>query len=222
MAVSGCSKIPGHDHGRQATPGGEANEQGHGHGNPADLQSYLARLEDPERAEWQKPDKVVAALAVEPGSVACDIGAGPGYFSLRLAKAVGERGTVYAVDVDPQILAVLRDRIAEAGARNVTPVLGLSADSLVPRSACDLILIVNTLHHFPEPVAYLKALQHRLKVGGRLVNIDFHKRPTPVGPPLESRIDREGFLAMAKEAGFEVTREHELLPHQYFVELVHR
>src|ERR1700674_34877 len=93
------------------------------HGNPDDLQDYIAKMEDPARAEWQKPDEVLRALGVGPSQVVCDIGAGPGYFALRAAKKGAQ---VFAVDVEPRILEALRKRIAESGLRNVTPVFALN------------------------------------------------------------------------------------------------
>lgn len=219
MAIIGCSKNQPHDH-TDVSNGHIAEHREHNHGNPADLERYIARLESPDRAEWQKPDEVVARLALAEGSVACEIGAGPGYFSLRLANAVGDAGSVYAVEVEPRILAVLRERIETSTVRNVIPILGLVDDPLLPMEVCDLILVVNTLHHFPQPVTYLKRLRRSLKRDGRIVNIDFHKRPTPMGPPLELRVDRVDFLSIANQAGLAVSAEHDLLEHQYFVELV--
>lgn len=189
------------------------------HGNPADLQEYIAKMEAPDREEWQKPAQVLQALALNPGQVACDIGSGPGYFALRLARAVGEGGLVYAVDVEPRILAVLRDRIEKSGARNVVPVLSLPGDPLLPRAACDLILIVDTFHHFPDPVAYLRRLTGSLREGGQLVNVDFHKRELPVGPGLDHKVSREEFLAKARAAGLVLQSEHSFLPYQYFLVL---
>lgn len=226
MTTSACTSHGTHAHVPTETASGHQpghHHGGHGsHGNPEDIGAYVARLEDPERDSWQKPDEVVTALRLAPGSVACDIGAGPGYFSLRLAKAVGETGTVYAVDVEPRILAVLGERIAQSGARNVVPVLSLPDEPLLPAGSCDLVLIVNTLHHFSSPAVYLQRLTRVLKSGARVVNIDFHKRTTPMGPPLEERIARADFVAMADQAGFRVATEHDLLEHQYFIELVPR
>ncbi|MGZ6125048.1 MAG: class I SAM-dependent methyltransferase, partial [Myxococcales bacterium] len=135
-------------------------EKGHHgrHGNPEDLDAYIARMEEPGRAEWQKPDEVLRVLAVKRGEVACDIGTGPGYFALRIARVVGETGGVYAVDVEPRILDALRQRLQGSGLRNVTPVLALADDPLLPPRACDLILIVDTYHHFPDGPAYLRRL----------------------------------------------------------------
>ena len=197
-----------------------AHQAHHGtHGNPEHLDAYIAKMEEPGRAQWQKPDEVVAALRLEPGQVACDIGAGPGYFSLRLARAVGEAGHVFAADVEPRMLEVLRQRIQSAGSRNLTPVLALPDDPLLPRAACDLILIVDTWHHFPDGPAYLRALAKSLRPGGRVANIDFHKRELPLGPPPESKISREAFLEDARRAGFVLAAEHSFLPYQYFLVL---
>jgi ubiquinone/menaquinone biosynthesis C-methylase UbiE len=176
-------------------------------------------MEEPSRAVWQKPDEVVRALGLRPGQAACDVGAGPGYFSLRLARAVGKAGHVYAVDVEPRILAVLRDRVRSSKARNVTPVLSLPDDALLPAASCDLILIVDTYHHFPDGPEYLRRLMRALRPGGRIANVDFHKRELPVGPPPEHKVAREAFLANAAAAGLRLVQEHTFLPYQYFVVL---
>ena len=158
------------------------------HGNPADLSSYIERLEAPDRATWQLPDQVVAALALRPGQVVADLGAGPGYFTLRLAHQVGRRGRVFAVDVEPAILAVLRDRISAQGAGGITPVLGLPDDPLLPPASCDRVLSVNAYHHYPDRPAALRRMAKLLRRGGRLAVIDFHKRETPMGPPVSERV----------------------------------
>ena len=200
---------------------GSSSDQHHKdrHGNPADLAGYIARMEEPSRAEWQKPDEVVRALGLRAGQVACDVGAGPGYFSLRLAGAVGDAGHVYAVDAEPRILTVLRERLRDSGARNLTPVLSLPDDALLPPASCDLILIVDTYHHFPDGPAYLRRLARALKPEGRIANLDFHKRELPVGPPPEHKVARETFLADAAAAGLQLLQEHAFLPYQYFVVL---
>lgn len=192
---------------------------GHEHdryGNPADLEDYLRRLEGSERAEWQRPDESVAALGLRPGDTACEIGAGPGYFALRLARAAGH---VFAVEVHPRMLEVLRERITAAGISNLTPVLGLPEDPLLPPASCDLALIVNTFHHFPDGVAYLRRVMRALKPGGRVANIDFQERELPVGPPPEHKLSRDAFLRIASEAGLSLDREHTFLPWQYFLVL---
>jgi ubiquinone/menaquinone biosynthesis C-methylase UbiE len=187
----------------------------HRHGNPEDLDDYVERMLSADREEWQKPDELVAALGVSPGDTIAEVGAGPGYFTLRLARAVGPLGRVYAVDVVPEIMAVLRQRLDGAALGNVTPVLARDDDPLLPPASCDLVLIVNTFHHFPDGVAYLRLLASKLKPGGRIVNVDYHQREMPVGPPAEHKVARDDFLAAARDAGLSVIDELTWLPYQY-------
>jgi ubiquinone/menaquinone biosynthesis C-methylase UbiE len=203
--------------------GDKAEQHGHpqahhgAHGNPEDLAGYLARMESPDRAEWQKPDQVLAALGVRAGQTVCEVGIGPGYFALRLAQKVGRRGLVYAVDVEPRVLDAFRERLVRSGLRNVLPVLALPEDPLVPAGACDLILVVNTLHHFEDKPAYLRRLARSLKPGGKLVNIDFFEHELPVGPaPAHNKVSREEFLKFVRGAKLRVLDEEEFLPYQYF------
>jgi SAM-dependent methyltransferase len=197
-----------------ASPSPEPDGQ---YGNPSDLDDYIAELSSPARDSWQKPDQVVAALGLAKGQTACDIGSGPGYFTLRLARAVGPTGFVYAEDVEARMLTALRERLERARVRNVAPVLGLSDDPLLPPGSCDVVLVVDTYHHFPERAGYLKRLRRSLRPKGRVVNIDYHRRPTPVGPPLDHRVARDTFLAEARAAGLVLAGEQTFLPYQYFL-----
>lgn len=183
----------------------------------ADLAGYIASLEEPGRAEWQKPDEVILALNLGPRETLCDVGSGPGYFALRAARRLEKSGWVYAEDVEASMIDALRDRISQARLANVTPILGLPDDPLLPRAACDVILVVNTYHLFPNGPAFLRRLAKSLKPGGRLANIDFHRRETPQGPILARRVAREAFLADAQRASFKLTAEEHFLPYQYFV-----
>jgi ubiquinone/menaquinone biosynthesis C-methylase UbiE len=185
------------------------------HGNPRDFELMLGRLEEPGRARWQRPDRLVRALGVRRGQTVAEIGAGSGYFVRRLARAVGARGRVYAVDAEPRMLAVLVEKLRRRGIVNVTPVLGLDGDPLLPERSLDLVLVVNTYHHFPGGPRYLRRLRRLLRPGGRVVNVDFHRHETPVGPPVERRVSRERFLADARRAGLRLVREATFLPYQY-------
>jgi ubiquinone/menaquinone biosynthesis C-methylase UbiE len=175
----------------------------------------LGRLEDPTRARWQRPARLVRALGVRPGQTVAEIGAGSGYLVRRLARAVGPRGRVYAVDAEPRMLAVMIERLGRRGLGNVTPVLCRDEDPLLPARSCDLVLVLNTYHHFPGGPRYLRRLRRLLRPGGRVVNVDFHRRETPVGPPVERRIARETFLRHARQAGLRLLREVTFLPYQY-------
>ncbi len=208
ISVSGLAPSSAQDSKSQATPQPAAS---------ADLAGYIASLEEPGRAEWQKPDQVIRALKLLPGETLCDVGSGPGYFALRAARLLEASGWVYAEDVEASMIDALRDRVSQARLSNVTPILGLPDDPLLPRAACDVILVVNTYHLFPNGPAFLRRLAKSLKPGGRLANIDFHKRETPQGPVLARRVAREAFLSDAQRASFKLVAEEKFLPYQYFL-----
>src|SRR2546427_6381256 len=120
------------------------------YGNPTDLAHMIKRQLAPARAAWQKPGRVVRALGLRRGQVVAEIGSGPGYFTLRLARAVGPSVRVYAGDAEPALLGVLRERLRPAGLHNVTPVLRLGDDPLLPAGAGHLAGVVDADHHVAD------------------------------------------------------------------------
>lgn len=206
-------------HGRTPHRCGPRGHRGHDRFSPQDFAAFVGRMLDPGRDRWQRPAHVLRALRVRRNAVIADVGAGPGYFTIPLARAVGPGGRVYAVDPEPRSLERLRRRLGTHGVRNVTPVLSRGDDPHLPASACDLVLIIDTYHHFPDGPAFLRRAARALKAGGCLVGIDFEKRETPVGPPVEHRIAREEFLRDARRAGLAPVAEHRFLPYQYFIVL---
>ena len=183
------------------------------HDNPA---AYIKSLEDPKRDAYQKPHEVMEALAVKEGEVIADIGAGSGYFTLRLAKHVGASGRVYAVDVSPDMIRHLNTRVRDAGLTNVSTILAPPDDPVLPQPV-DRFLIVDVWHHIDDQPGYLAKMKKLLKPGGRVVMIDFHKRELPVGPPLAMKIGREDLIKQMTANGFRVAAEHTFLPYQYFL-----
>jgi ubiquinone/menaquinone biosynthesis C-methylase UbiE len=130
-------------------------------------------LDRPERAKEEQPAKLMKALALKPGAVVADIGAGSGYFTFRLARAVGPRGKVYAVDIQKEMLAIIRRRMKERDVDNVVPVLGTVADPKLPAGGIDLILMVDVYHEFSHPYEMTVALLKALEPGGRLVFVEY-------------------------------------------------
>jgi SAM-dependent methyltransferase len=186
------------------------------YGNPTDLTAYVARLDDPTRDRWQKPDRVVAALALPRGGAAAEIGSGTGAFTIRMAKRVGETGRVYAIDVEPRLLDLLAERAAAAKAWGIVGLL--SKDGLaVPPEPVDAVLIVNVLHHVKDRARYLRKLGGSLKPGGRIAIVDFHEYPLPIGPPPDHKLSRADALASLRAAGLALVREETFLPYQYFL-----
>ncbi len=182
----------------------------------ADPAAYIKALEDPKRDAYQKPHEVMDALAVKEGEIIADIGAGSGYFTMRLAHHVGSKGRVYAVDVSPEMVRHLHGRVRDAGVPNVSPILSLPDDPLLPQPV-DRFVIVDVWHHIENQSGYLALMKKLLKPGGQVVMIDFHKRDLPVGPPAQMKIAREDLLKQMESAGFRLAAEHTFLPYQYFL-----
>jgi arsenite methyltransferase len=151
------------------------------------------------------------------GEVIADIGAGSGYFTFRLAHHVGDAGRVYAVDVSPEMVVHLNRRIRDLKLNNVVSILAAPDDPLLADASVDRFFICDTWHHIENHTRYLGLLKKMLKPGGQLVIIDFKKAETPVGPPLEMRIDRDDLVKEMETNGFRLVTEHTFLPHQYFL-----
>ncbi len=187
------------------------------HRRHRDPGAYISSLEDPARDEYQKPDAVLRALGLRAGEVVADIGSGPGYFTTRFARAVGDAGKVYAVDVSPDMVRHLNRRLRDEGIRNVASVLADPDDPLLPDASVDRFVIVNTWHHIEDQPGYLAKMKRMLRPGGQVVHIDFQKRDLPVGPPTSMKIARDDLVHQMQQAGFRLTTEHDLLPYQYFL-----
>jgi len=125
-----------------------------------------------DRDEWQQPERVIAVLAIAPGSKIADLGAGSGYFTFDLATATGPGGLVYAVDVDPDMISLLDERAAEEGANNVRTVLAEPEDAGLPDGEIDLVFTSNTYHHIEDPTAYFRHLKKDLAPGARVAILD--------------------------------------------------
>src|SRR5437660_789614 len=122
-------------------------------------------LERAEREDEEEPERALDALELKKGDTVADIGAGSGYITARIAKRVGPTGRVYAEDIQPEMLALLQQRIARQQLTNVTPVLGLFDDPKLPASAIDVELLVDVYHEFSEPQQMLRGLRTALKPG---------------------------------------------------------
>ena len=130
-------------------------------------------LERPEREKEERPDLLLPALKLKPGDAVADIGAGTGYYTRRLAKLVGGKGTIYAVDIQQEMLDLLTNKMAELKIRNVRPVLGTITNPNLPARSLDLILMVDVYHEFDYPYEMAQALCRALKPGGRMVFVEF-------------------------------------------------
>jgi ubiquinone/menaquinone biosynthesis C-methylase UbiE len=169
------------------------------------------------RDGWQQPERVVRALGIRPGDRVADLGSGSGYFTLRLARAVGPEGRVYAVDVDPEMNEYLKQRVAQEGLANVEVILGRFEDPLLPDGGVDLVLVVDTYHHLEDRPAYFRNLQRDLAPGGRVAVIDFDGRKGWLVRLIGHITAREDLVREMGEAGYQVAEEFDFIDRQSFL-----
>jgi ubiquinone/menaquinone biosynthesis C-methylase UbiE len=212
ILVLGLLAVPLSLTARQQKP--EAAKPDHMHHRFDDAERWAKSFDDPARDAWQMPSRVIEALALSPGASVADIGAGTGYFSVRLAKAI-PAGTVYAVDVEPSMLDHIRKRALGDGLKNVVTLQASGMSPNLPKPV-DLVIVVDTYHHLPNRPTYFRELQKSLAPGGRVVIIDFRK-DSPEGPPPEFRFEGDQITAEMKQAGYRLDAKHDFLPRQHFL-----
>jgi len=180
--------------------------------------SLAAEKKQDSRDTWQQPDRVVKDLELKRGETIADIGCGTGYFTFRLAKAVGPEGKVYAEDISEKALKSVSDRVAREKLANIAVVKGDATDIKIPDAACDAAIVVNVLHHVPEDkrLGLMKDTVRAMKPGGRLFLIDW-RVDAKIRHDLNRRIPKDQLLALGKDAGLTLETEHDYLVHQVFL-----
>ena len=179
----------------------------------------LGLLEPPDREAWQKPDQVMDALHVAEGTTVADIGAGGGWFTMRLARRVGPNGKVYAVDVQRLMIEAISRRIEREGLNKiVTPVLGEDDDPKLPADArLDAVLIVDAVPEMEDPVLLLKNVSRTLKPQGRIGIINYRQGDGGPGPDSAERVPPSLVISQAAAAGLRLVEQHTFLRYQYFL-----
>ena len=172
-------------------------------------------LERSEREEEENPEKAIRALDLQPGMVVADVGAGSGYFTLRMAKLVGPGGKVYASDIQQQMLDLLKERMRSEKISNVELVRGTFTDPKLPSGKMDLILMVDVYHEFSEPQAMLRKMKEALAPDGRLVLIEYRKEDASVPIRFEHKMSVAEVRAELEAEGFKLDRLLDLLPRQH-------
>jgi cyclopropane fatty-acyl-phospholipid synthase-like methyltransferase len=181
----------------------------------ANAEEYAKSFDDPARDAWQMPDRVIAALDLKPGQSVADIGAGTGYFSVRLARSAAAP-TVFAVDIEPNMVDYVRARATREGLKNVVAVKADADRSNLPQPV-DVVLIVDTYHHIPNRVAYFTALKALIKPGAKLAIVDFRKDAPGDGPPSQFRFTPDQISGELSQAGFTLQSRYDFLPRQMFL-----
>jgi cyclopropane fatty-acyl-phospholipid synthase-like methyltransferase len=190
---------------------GHADHMEHRFDNPKQL---AKSFDDPARDAWQQPDRVIEALGLKRGQTVADVGAGTGYFTIRLAKSEAAP-KVYAVDIEPSMVSYVKERAAQDKLSNVVAVQAAADTPNLPETV-DLVLIVDTFHHIGGREAYFRRLAKSLKPGGRVAIVDF--RPdSPEGPPKEFRFTPEQIKSEMSKAGYTLAAQYDFLSRQHFL-----
>ena len=171
----------------------------------------------PEREQEEQPDKALDELKIAKGSTAADIGAGVGYMSWRLAERVGPTGKVYANDVQPQMLDLLRKNMEQRHIGNVVPVLGELDDPKLPQGQVDLVLMVDVDHEFTNPQAMLRHIRESLKPEGRMVLLEYRAEDPKVPIMPLHKMTIEQVKAEIEPEGFRFAQVIETLPRQHIL-----
>jgi len=181
-----------------------------------EVEEYIAFLERPDRAAWQRPDAIVDALELSGTEVIADVGAGSGYFTFRFAKALPEGG-VRAIDIEPEMLRHIHHKVTSAGISNIEVVVATPDDPHVDGKE-DLVFICDVLHHVEGREAWLARLFSQTKSGARLVLVEFKEGELPQGPPEAMKISKESIIELVGNAGFVLAGDRsDLLPYQSFL-----
>ncbi|MCA1964403.1 MAG: class I SAM-dependent methyltransferase, partial [Prosthecobacter sp.] len=158
-----------------------------------------------------------ANLGLKPGMTVCDLGSGNGYHTLPMAEAVTEAGKVYAVDVQPEMIQMLKERIEEKAVKNIIPIVGEVDDPKLPPASCDMILLVDVYHEFSHPEAMLTGMKKALKPDGVIVLVEFRAEDDSVPIKPEHKMSKAQIHKEMEANGLKLVREYDGLPWQHMM-----
>ena len=174
-------------------------------------------LERKERVKEERTDKLLKALALKPGMVVADVGAGSGYFAFPMAKQVGPKGKVLAVDIQKEMLDLIRRRMKREKVTNVEPIRGTVSDPKLPANSVDLILMVDVYHEFSHPFEMAEAMVKSLKVGGKLVFVEYRLEDPKVPIKLVHKMTQKQVLREMGPHPLKHVKTLDVLPWQHII-----
>ena len=177
------------------------------------------KLDNPDRPQWLPPDRIVGLLPLRSGATVADIGAGTGYFAIPIARAAGPGGKVFTIDLQPEMLDLLRKKLAAAGApSNIELIHGKADATTLPERSCDLAFIANVWHELPDHAAALREFRRILKPDGALAVVDWRPDAAhPPGPPIEHRIPAAEVLGTLTAHGWTIQLATQVGLYSYFM-----
>jgi ubiquinone/menaquinone biosynthesis C-methylase UbiE len=168
------------------------------------LSRYRFPGEDALRRKWQNPETTLKNAGLRAGMTFMDIGCGYGFFTIPAAKQVGENGKVYAVDASAEAVEAVKRKAAKEGLKNIVAQAGEAEETVFCDGCADMVFFSIALHDFRDPAKVLSNAKRMVKPDGRLVNLDWKKKPMSFGPPLHIRFSEEHAEALIEQAGFKV------------------
>jgi ubiquinone/menaquinone biosynthesis C-methylase UbiE len=185
----------------------------------AQVMGHLAAgwLDRPEREKEEAPTKLMEALNIQPGDAVADVGAGSGYFTFRLSERVGPKGTVYANDIQQEMLDIIGKRMKDKDVKNIELVLGTESDPKLPANAVDLILLVDVYHEFEYPYEMTEAMVRALRPGGRLVFVEYRLEDPEVPIKLVHKMTEKQVLKEMEPYPLRWVKTSEMLPRQHII-----
>jgi ubiquinone/menaquinone biosynthesis C-methylase UbiE len=174
-------------------------------------------LDRSEREQEEEPEKAIEALKLRPGMKVGDVGAGTGFYSIRIAKRVGPDGRVYANDIQPEMLTRLRANADAQGLRNIETVLGTESDPKLPNGQLDLVVLVDVYHEFSRPQRMLQRIRESLKSDGHLVLLEYRKEDPSVPIRPEHKMSISEVRAEVQPEGFVFEKSVETMPWQHII-----
>ena len=174
-------------------------------------------LERPEREKEEQPSKLIEALKVKSGEVIADIGAGSGYYAFRFSKLVGEKGKILAVDIQPEMLTIIRKKMKDQNVTNVEPIQGTITDPKLPANAVDTILMVDVYHEFDHPFEMTLAMVKALKPGGRMIFVEFRMEDPKVPIKLVHKMTQKQVIKEMEPHPLRWVKTLDVLPWQHII-----
>lgn len=175
------------------------------------------RADDPERKEWQDPEKIFSSIGLRKGMVFVDVGCGEGYFALPAARIVGPGGKVYAFDINAEAVATLNEQANADGLTNLSAEAKEAEAAVACEGCADIVFFGIDLHDFADPVQVIRNARRMLKQSGRLVDLDWKDIPMDFGPPAEKRFPVKKATMMIESAGFTVQSVQDAGPYHYLI-----
>ena len=218
LALSACASKSSANRTEASVAAGANDRYATEEGRAATLQI----LESDDRAKYQSPDKIIENMKLKEGDIVCEVGAGSGYFTPFLSRAVGSTGKVYAEDPQPEFLDVLKQKKEKQGLRNLEIVLGTYTDTNLSDGLCDVTFVLDTYHHFEWPKSMLDAMKRDTKTRGRLVIVDWYRRPNEIfdkwgiDAMQHLRLDVDGVIEEVERHGWNHVATLAFLDHQFF------